>query len=139
MKRVSHWLVMLGWAAVVTTPAEASEPRAAIVSIERPLRLSASQPLPERRYAVGLGRLDGVQPGDVFTVYRDVPLTDTQTGELLDFLPVALGDLEIVSCGRAACTGRAVVSAEPHALPKLDYPVMMVGDRIRRKETLPFR
>lgn len=137
VKRALYYLV--GLALFACLASQAADPRSAIISMERPLRMSASVPLPERRIYIGVGRLDGVKPGDIFTAYRDVPMVDTETGELFDFIPVAVGEIEVTNVGRGASVGRALASPDQGSLSKLDYPVMMVGDRIRKKESLPFR
>ncbi|MCB0416740.1 MAG: hypothetical protein KDD39_03760 [Bdellovibrionales bacterium] len=118
-------------------PKKKVTPRGEVVFVER--RVPASvEDKPMKEYYLNIGKFDDVVVGDVFHVFRDVPVVDVTLGEPLEFIPVKIGEIQITFAGESTSVGRLLGMVDPRSLPKLDYAVIMVGDRVKRKMGLPF-
>ncbi|MCB0404441.1 MAG: hypothetical protein KDD51_06615 [Bdellovibrionales bacterium] len=118
-------------------PKQKVTPRGEIVFVERRVPASA-QDKPSKEYYLNIGKFDDVAVGDVFHVFRDVAVVDVTLGEPLEFIPVKFAEIQITFAGESTSVGRLLGMVDPRSLPKLDYAVIMVGDRVKRKVGLPF-
>lgn len=119
------------------TPKPKVTPRGEVVFVERRIALSEGD-VPLKEYYLNVGKMDDVQVGDVFHVFRELPVVDVRVGEPLEFIPVKIGEIQITTTGESTSVGQMLGMLDPRSLPKLDYAVIMVGDRVKRKLGLPF-
>lgn len=108
-----------------------------VIQVGRPLAMDSDGPRPPKEYYVNLGSRDGLSPGEVLQVTRQVPVVDAMGGGDWHLLKVVMGEMEVVLVGETASLTRELRVREPAQLPPLDYQTFMVGDKVSRRAGLP--
>jgi hypothetical protein len=110
-----------------------------ILGVTRKLKMTANEPLPPKDYFIDLGARQGIKPGQVFDVYRTIPVVDSWSGQPKEFLRVALGQLEVSYVGDSSSVARLTEQTDIKDLPAMDNPWFMVGDGVESNTSLPFQ
>lgn len=107
-----------------------------ILQVVRHLKMSRKDNNPQKEVYIDLGFKDGLREGDRVWIYRVSPAVSELTGDVKELLPIRLAQLEILQSGDFTSVGREVAESRTAELPNIDFPVMMVGDRVRKIESV---
>lgn len=124
-------LLAVALALLISLQLAAEEP-AAVIQIQRRLRMSRNEPPPAREVYINQGNRAGLKPGDTFWVYRLVTAIDEMHGDVTELLPVRLRQVQVLEVGEFSSVAREIGLREASILAKIDYPVIMVGDIVQR-------
>lgn len=110
-----------------------AELRGKVVQLSRELAMKRSG-IQTRDYYLNVGSSKGVAVGETFRVYRVKTVTSGLSGEPIDFIQIPLGRLNVIHVGASSAVARLLPASNPEQMPKLEYPVIMVGDHVQRVE-----
>ncbi len=131
--------MFLGLALVVSGISASAATTGSVIQVSRKLRMSASEPPAPRDYYLDLGQLNGVKVGDLFTVFRVMAVMNENTGDSTNILRIPLGELKVILAGDYTSIARMAAPIDLRELPVMNYPIVMLGDEVELKTSLPFQ
>ena len=125
MKRIKPLLLFM--LLILPLTAFAQEPT--IFDIRKPLAMSNGQKV-HKDFFINAGTESGIKPGVVITVTRRRSLYDAYQNKSPGDIMIPIGKLKIIHSQKGLSVGRLYSHFSRDQLPTLDYPAMMVGDRL---------
>ena len=101
--------------------------KGSVLQIQRNLRMSHSDPVPDKLFFVDLGSKDGMKEGDLLWVQRSIPVVNVAAGTAEEILLVRVGQLKITHVGEHT----AMAEGLPFHGPGLRGETILVGDSVQ--------
>ncbi|MFM8269261.1 MAG: hypothetical protein ACKN9V_03650 [Pseudomonadota bacterium] len=133
---VKSFLIILAAILLLNSLAQGARNSGSIIQVQRKIRMSDAEPLPPKEYFIDLGQRDGLQAGERLEVYRELPVTNGQSGAPWHVLRVKIGELRVDYLGETSSLAREVEGRDLASLPPLEYQTFMLGDEVFRRTGL---
>ena len=130
-------LILLTFA-LATILADAAPMAGSVIYVSRKLRMSSAEANPAKDYYLDMGSYHGVREGDVFQIYRTTAVLNGVSGLASNVIRIPLGELTVYLAGEYTSVARLTALPDPKKTPMMDIPVVMIGDEVIQKTSLPF-